>query len=125
MGRPTTGEGLSKLHADLGELRGMVKTMLETTEREHREARENRRLVFDKLDAVEDRMVSVEHKVEPLIETVGKHGEAIGELQVLKTHFGVVVAIGGAVVSMVVAGLGWLASHFWDQIRAGLRWLLG
>lgn len=125
MARNGTADELGKMRADLAETRGKVDMLVDMMKQEHLEARENRRLIFDKLDAVDERVAFVEHKVAPIPETLASHETDIKELKVFRTHVGAVVAIAGTAVSIVVAGAGWLLTQFWDQIAAWGRRILG
>jgi hypothetical protein len=126
MGRaPGAAEEVGKLRADLAETRGKVDVLIDMMKQEHAEARENRRLMFDKLDSVDDRVASVEHKVEPIPATLKAHGEDIEELQTFRTHIGAVVAVAGVAVSIIVTGAGWLIAQFWDQLATWGRRLVG
>ena len=116
---------MSELRAWFAEQRGKLDLLVDMATREHQEARENRRLVFAKLDAVDDRVASVEHKVEPLPGKIEKHGTAIDELQTFRSHVGAVVAVAGAAVSLIVAGIGWLLMQFWEPLAAWVRRLMG
>lgn len=115
----------SEIHRQIGALSatqeaqsGHLERIDETLREDRRVASEDRHLMLVKLDAMAERLGSLEPKLTPLPERVAALEVEASVSRQFRARVGAVVGLAGSAAALLAAGLWYLLTTFWADLAA-------